>query len=240
VALAPSLRHRPVAADDLTAAEFVEAVLAAARAGVEPEESVQADGTRSCRFLCTTPAAMVPSKLAEVARRFGLSVDAPEEGLVVLVRPVSGPRRTVEGELWVAVRRAEAGPETAAAAGVQGDLGDAARRDVLRAVPGVLAAVRGALESFRDRRAHPRYPVGFPVRIHPLGPDGVAGAAADGVCEDVSAGGARVLTRAAVPRGRVYLEFVTVEGVAGYALLAPVVRSARDPEGNRFACRFGG
>ena len=44
----------------------------------------------------------------------------------------------------------------------------------------------------------------------------------------------------AVPGGRVYLEFRSIEGVAGNALLATVVRSAPGPAGHRIACRFRG
>lgn len=239
VALAPTLRGRPARALDLTPAEFVEAVVAAARDAAEPPP---ADGTRSCRFLCSTPAALLPGKLAEVSRRFALSVEAPEPDLVLLRRAVYGAQwgasRAAEGELWVAVRRAEVGPDTAASAGLTGELSDAVRRATLPAVPGVLVAVRGALENVRERRAHPRYPAGFPVRVHPVRPDGSIGPGEDGLCEDVSAGGALVLTRATVPGERVYLEFRTVEGVAGYALLAAVARAARDRDGHLTACQF--
>jgi hypothetical protein len=227
----------------LSAAAFVEAVVEAARTEAEPSASADDDGTRSCRFLCTTPATLLPQRLAETAKRYGLSVVTPEPGLVVLHRVVYGPAAwgtpgTADGELWVAVRRAETGPETAAAAGLQGNLSDATRRDTLRAVPGVLAAVRGALENFQERRTHPRYTAGFPVRIHPVGPDGSVGSAEDGLCEDVSAGGVRILTRAAVPGERMYLEFRSIEGVAGNAVLAAASRSARGPEGHLIVCRF--
>jgi hypothetical protein len=242
VARVSTLRHRPACTNDLTAAEFVEMVVATARDEAEPPASVAADGTRSCRFLCSTPAPQLPRKLAEVAKQFGMSVETPELGLVVLRRTVSGPALRgglrAEGELWVTVRRAEVGPETSAAAGLQGDLSEAARQAPLRAVPGVLSAVRGALENFRERRAHPRYPAGFSARIHPVGPDGSIGPAEDGLCEDVSAGGVLILTRAAVPWEQMYLEFRSIEGIAGNALLASATRSARGAGGHLTVCQF--
>ncbi|MBY0513410.1 MAG: PilZ domain-containing protein, partial [Gemmataceae bacterium] len=100
------------------------------------------------------------------------------------------------------------------------------------------AAVRGALENMPERRAHPRYAAGFPVRMHLVNPDGTIGAAEDGVCEDVSAGGVRILTRGPVPADRMYLEFRSVEGVAGNAVLATVNRAGRAPGGHATACRF--
>jgi hypothetical protein len=223
----------------MTAAEFIEAVVDAARDVADPPAP---DGARACRFLCTTPAALLPQKLAAVARQFGLAVEVPEPGVVVLRRPVrpagAGYPRAGAGGLWASVRQAPDGPETAAAAGLIGEVGGPARQELLRAVPRLLAAVRGALENMREPRAHPRYPAGFPVRLHPVGPDGSVGAAEDGVCEDVSAGGARVLARAGVPEGQVYLEFRGLEGLEGIALLATVVRSTPGPTGHAVACRF--
>ena len=241
VAWVPRLRPRPARDGDLTVAEFVELVVEAARAeaGTPPPA---AGGSPSCRFLCTTPAAQLPLKLGSVAKQFGMSVEVTEPGVVVLRRPVGatvrGPRGAATGELWVSVCRAATGAEVIASAGLDGDLNEAARQGPMRAVPGVLAAVRGALENMRDRRAHPRYSVGFPVRLHPIGADGAIGAAEDGLCEDVSAGGVRILTRTGVPGERVYLEFRSIEGVAGNAVLATVTRSAPSRSGHILACRF--
>ncbi|MFO0798528.1 MAG: serine/threonine-protein kinase [Gemmataceae bacterium] len=242
VAFVPRLRPRPGRAGDQSAAEFIEAVVAAARyesAAGEPAP----DGTRSCRFLSTTSAAVLPAKLAGVARQFGMTVEAWESGAVLRRQLGAGGRGSAgaaAGELWVLVQRAEPSPETVATAGLAGTLTAADQRTYLAALPGVLAAVRGAVETLRDRRAHPRYAVGLPVRLHPVGADGSVGATEDGVCEDVSAGGVRILTRAAASWRRVYLEFRSIEGVAGNALLATVVRSGPGSGGHLIACRFMG
>jgi len=240
VAFVPRLRPRPGRAGDLTAAEFVEAVVAAARYEGGADEPA-ADGTRSCRFLCTTPAAMLPSKLTDVARQFGMTVEEWDGGAVLrraVGRSGRGFSGEAPGELWVLVQRAAPSPETVATAGLAGELTAADQRTFLGALPGVLAAVRGAVETLRDRRSHPRYAVGLPVRLHPLGTDGLVGSAEDGVCEDVSAGGVRILTRTAASWRRVYLEFRSIEGVAGNAMLATVVRSEPGPGGHLLACRF--
>jgi hypothetical protein len=238
VAFVPRLRPRPALAGDLTPAEFVETVVAAARSEAGADE-VPADGTRSCRFLCTISASMLPPKLTGVARQFGMTVEEWDSG-AVLRRPVGGRSFSAPapGELWVLIQRAAPGPETVATAGLAGDIPAADQRSLEAALPGVLAGVRGAVENLRERRSHPRYAAGLPVRLHPVGDDGTVGAAEDGVCEDVSAGGVRVLTCAATPVRKVYLEFRSIEGVAGNALLAKVVRSESGPGGHVVACRF--
>lgn len=240
VAFVPRLRPRPGRAGDLSAAEFVAAVVAAARYEGGAEEPA-ADGTKSCRFLCTTPPALLPSKLTNVARQFSMTVEEWEGG-AVLRRPLGRSGRgftgPAPGELWVLVQRAVPSPDTVATAGLAGELTASDERTYLAALPGVLAAVRGALESMRERRVHLRYSSGLPVRLHPVDSDGSVGAAEDGLCEDVSAGGVRVLTRAAASWRRVYLEFRSIEGVAGNALLATVVRSESGPGGHLVACRF--
>ena len=240
VAFVPRLRPRPNRAGDLSAAEFVEAVVGMARSEFVADEP-PADGTRSCRFLCTTPETLLPSKLTGVAQQFGMSVEEWEGG-AVLRRAIGRTGRSFSaaapGELWVLVQRAAPSPETIATAGLAGELTPADEKTFTNALPGVLSAVRGAVETLRDPRSHPRYLTGFPVRLHPLGADGFVGAAEDGVCEDVSAGGVRILTRSAVSWRRVYLEFRSIEGVAGNALLANVVRSEPGSGGHLLACRF--
>ena len=231
VAWVPRMRPQPARAGEVTAVEFIDAVVEASRAEA-------GDGAWSCRFMCTTSDERLPQKLAGVARQFGLTVETPAPDAVLLRRTLtgmsgSGAHRASGGELWVSVRRPGAGPEIVATAGLEG-----ATAAAQRALPGVLAAVRGALENARERRIHQRYPTGLPIRIHIVGTDGSVGGSEDGVCEDVSAGGVKMLTPPVSVGKRVYLEFRTVEGVAGNALLADVVRSSVGPGGLSVACRF--
>jgi serine/threonine protein kinase len=238
VAWAPTLRPRPSRDGELTAADFIERVVATAKA--ESKLAEEPAGTHSCRFLCNTPDAHLPQKLSDMAKRFGMSMESPEPGVVVLRRTVHGQAiRGVRaaGELRVSVRRAAGGFETTASAALRGDPGGAAGKDALRAVPGLLAAVRGALENLREQRAHPRFQADFPVRIHIIADESV-GEFEDGLCEDISAGGIGILTRTEIAEGRVYLEFRSIEGVAGNALLATVVRRSHGPKGHITTCRF--
>jgi serine/threonine protein kinase len=239
VSRVPALRPRPTREGDLTSAEFVAAVVAAA---TPAPAAAPADGSQVVRFLSTIPTAIVPHKLVMVAEPFGLSVEKSDTGAAVLRRKapppvVRGVPSISPGGLRVDVRRDDSG-EVIVSAGVYGAPDDAFRREAVLIIPDVLARVRRELENVHERRAHPRFPAGFPVRVHPVLADGTVVAAEDGHCEDVSAGGVRFVTRAALPVSRVYLEFRTIEGVAGNAVLAGVLRSTPTPGGHLTVCRF--
>jgi hypothetical protein len=135
------------------------------------------------------------------------------------------------GGLRVVVRRsARAVGEVKVTAGVYGSP-DATFRWVARLdVPQILESIRHELENVRERRAHPRFPASFPVRVYLVYPDGVVEGPVGGGCEDVSAGGIRFVTPTPVPTEQMYLEFPGMLPVAGQGLLAGLLRVRPDAE----------
>jgi len=245
------LTQRQTAPGDLTVARFVSAVLkAAAPPPVSPVGAAGAmDEPQVCRFLCTSPAALLPLKLAMVAERWQLTPEYPEPGWAVLRRTAYGvaagaPRGSPlvpVGGLRVVVRRGTRGVgEVKVTAGVYGSPDDTFRWVARLDIPQILDSIRRELENIHERRAHPRFPATFPVQVYSVYPDGVVEGPLGGGCEDVSAGGIRFVTPTPVPTEQMYLEFPGMLPVAGQGLLAGLLR-VRPDAGKRYVAvgRFG-
>jgi hypothetical protein len=227
----------------LTPHEYVSAVVRAA-AGAPHADRDQPAADLACRFLSTLPAAMVPLKLALVAETWGMTVEPPGPGRVVLRREAPPePKKPGKGD----PRPAPPGPppvfevtvhrpvppsaEYTATGVVVGPLTDAFALQALADLPQVLAAVRGQLQNLAERRRHPRYAAALAVRVYPLYEDGVVGPPVAGGCVDVSVGGIRFRTPDEVRTARLYVEFPDVGAVAGQAVYVRVIRTGREPGG---------
>jgi hypothetical protein len=107
-------------------------------------------------------------------------------------------------------------------------------------LPQILDDVKCLLQNQDERRAHPRYPASFPVRVFPLYSDGDVGPPIAGRCEDISMGGVRIAIPAPIRTQRMFVEFQEVGTVAGLAVYARHLRTHTAPEGKGAiaVCRF--
>jgi len=250
--LAEAQSDLPTPVPDLTPQQFVDAVVdaAAAAAAVGPGAGNVPGAEFTCQFLCTLPAGMVPLKLVVVAERWGFAGQQLDDTRVVLWRDAvvdhSRPDRD-ESKPRAEIMLHIPSPPSATITVTAGLYGTFKKhymktfaQNARAELPEVLEQIRAQLQNQDERRAHPRHPAGFPIRVFPLYPDGTVGEWLEGRCEDVSLGGVRFTTAVPVPTDRLYLEFGNVPAVEGYALYTRLLRSAAGPLGRGAVnvCRF--
>ncbi len=242
---------------DIGSAKFVAAVVGAAEMAspLGPDE-MQPDGTHKCRLLSTMPAAMVPYKLVIVAERYGLAAQQRDPSTIAMWRE-SMPQPRKPGSVWAEPAPLKVGfeiviqvptppaVEITVTGSFRGSPDEEFKRKAEQDIPAIMGEIRGILQNVDERRAHPRYPVDFPVRVFPLYSDGVIGPPIDGRCQDLAVGGVRFVTPEPVPAGRIFVEFPGVRDVAGFAIYVRVLRAGLGPDGKgvstvgRFPIRGG-
>ena len=237
-----------VPAPDLSAREYVEAVVRAAAEAATPmpEFGHAKEEGLSRRFLSTLPAGMIPLKIVIVAERWGFSAQQLDARRIVLWRDaVIDPHRPErdESRTRVEVMVLLPTPPSAEITAVGGLFG-APRADFAKnareELPAILDEIRAQLQNQDERRMHPRFAAPFPVRVFPLYSDGDVGAPVVGRCMDVSAGGVRLKCEAPIKTERMFVEIQDVPATAGMAVYARLLRSAPAPTGGGAitVCRF--
>ena len=214
---------------------FAEAVVTAAAGGgyvphVPGDVGRLADGGWVCQFPSTVPATVVPLKLSVVREQWGVTVEQPEPGWLVL-RRVAGGGGLFGGkkfgfETTIALPPAgRAVGEVTAATRLFGVPDQKFTRDALDLMPKLLADVRGQLGNVQDRRRNPRLASGATITLYPVHGDGGIDDAVAATCRDVSAGGLGFATAAPLPTKYVYAVFPGVTATVGQAVLLRLVRA---------------
>lgn len=213
---------------------FAEAVVTAAGGGgyvphIPGDVGRLADGGWVCRFPSTVPAAVAPLKLGVVRDRWGVAVEQPEAGRIVLRRTAGGggyfSGKKYGFEVTIALPPVgRAVGEVAAAAHLFGTPDPKFVNDALDLMPKLLADVRAQLGNVQDRRKHPRVACDAAITLYPIHGDGGVDAAVPARCRDVSAGGLGFVTAAPLPAKYVYAVFPHVTATAGQAVLLRLVR----------------
>ncbi|HSQ56593.1 MAG TPA: hypothetical protein VLM40_12695, partial [Gemmata sp.] len=238
----------PQAKAEMSTSAFVTAVVQAAIEVTTPERQIASpQDAQKRRFLCTLPPAMIPLKLAVVAERWGLALQKPDHLRMILTRetPVTEPRRADRSDpnprpevvVWLPIPPSA---QITLIGTVQGSPVAPGAFKAAEDLPAILDEIRMQLQNQDERRAFPRFPARFPIRIFPLYSDGEIGPPVAGHCEDVSMGGVRVKTLAPVRTERMFVEFQEVGTVAGLAVYAKHLRTLAAPTGQGFftVCRF--
>ncbi len=188
------------------------------------------DGSWVCQFPSTVPSAVVPLKLAVVRERWGVSLEQPEAGLVVMRRTAggggffSGKKFGFEARIVLPPVGRAVGEMTATAQ-LFGTPDLKFARDSMDLMPKLLVDIRTQLANVQDRRRSPRVEYGSPITIYPVHSDGGIDTAVQGRCRDVSLGGLGFTTAAKLPTKYAYITFPGVTATVGQALLARLIRT---------------
>jgi PilZ domain len=106
------------------------------------------------------------------------------------------------------------------------------------AIVRIMEAIRGQLNTVRDRREDPRVPAEIPLFLFPLHSDGRVDVAVPGTSVDVSAGGLALRADSVPPCKYLYVAFETIPRVEGLALLARTVRRKERHDGTYISGSF--
>ncbi|MBN9521505.1 protein kinase [bacterium] len=250
------LRGREAAPPDLPPDDLVRAVVSAASPAEKPAPSgVVAADSWSCRFLSSIDPRVAKVKLNVLLDEGGLvHVDARAETRVVIKRLAPLPPQQSQlfsfgrkppppepAGLEVVVTLPESGlavGEVTAEARLFGSPPPAFLPEARAQVAAVLKGVREQLGNVPERRKHPRYAADFPVVVFPVHHDGRVETPLSGRCRDVSAGGLALTLGTAPTTKYAYVSFEDVRGTSGLAVLAQVIRSAREGNGVLVAGRY--
>jgi serine/threonine protein kinase len=104
--------------------------------------------------------------------------------------------------------------------------------------PKMLTQARDQLQNVGEKRADTRWPSSARVHAYPVGADGEVGKPVEGICRDISPRGLRFSAEHAPDPGYAYLHFPEAPGLAGFVLLAKIVRVYADEEENVVAAVF--
>jgi serine/threonine protein kinase len=193
-----------------------------------------ADGTWVCQFPTTVPNAVVPLKIAVLREQWGVTMDQPEPGRLILKRS-SG-----SGGLWgsfsgkkpggfeVTIRLPSSGRvvgEVAVAGGLFGTPDREFARQAMDLIPQLISQIRRELKNVEDRRRHARLSGRFGVTLYPIHADGGVEGAIKARCRDVSFGGLCVATESPLSTKYAYATFDGVGPAAGQAILVRFLRS---------------
>jgi serine/threonine protein kinase len=241
----------PVPKAAISPYQYAEAVVeAASRLAAPPPDPATPGAEFTARFLCTMPGPMAVLNLVIVAERWGFAGQQIDDRRVVLWRDaVVNPTKLERDESRA---RAEvmfhlpAPPSSTitVAAGLYGVFDKphmkTFAKNAREELPQILEEIRTQLQNQIERRAHPRYPATFPIRVFPLFPDGRIGAPIAGQCEDVGLGGLRFVTPTRVPTERLYVEVQQVAAVTDHALYTRLLRTTPAPNSRGLVsvCRF--
>lgn len=214
---------------------FAEAVLAAAAGGghaphVPGDVRRLASGGWVCQFPTTVPASVVPLKLAVLRDGWGVSIEQPDPGRLVL-RRTAGGGGLFGGKkfgLEVTVALPPAGRpvgQITAAAQLFGTPDRKFERDAQVLLPNLLEDIRGQLGNVQDRRKSPRLASGATVTVYPLHNDGGVDPAIPARCRDVSLDGLGLITAVPLPTKCVYVTFPDASAASGQAILVRLTRT---------------
>ncbi len=213
---------------------FAEAVVAAAGGGgyvphIPGDVGRLADGGWVCQFPSTVPAAVVPLKLAVIREQWGVTLEQPEPGRLLLKRVgggggfFGGKKYGFEATITLPAAGRAVG-EVTVAARLFGTPDQKFMNDALDLMPKFLADVRAQLGNVQDRRKNPRVSFGAAITLYPVHGDGGIDAAVSAKCRDVSATGLGFATAAPLPTKYVYAVFPGVTATVGQAVLVRLVR----------------
>ena len=213
---------------------FGEAVLAAAAGGayvphIPGDIGRLSDGGWVCQFPSTVPAAVVPLKLSVVREHWGVTMEQPEAGQLVLRRVgggggfFGGKKFGFEARVILSAAGRAVG-EITVAANLFGTPDQKFINDSLDLMPKLLTDVRTQLCNVQDRRKSPRVACGTAITLYPVHGDGGIDAAVSARCRDVSAGGLGFMTAAPLPTKYVYVVFPGITATVGQAVLVRLVR----------------
>src|SRR5262249_45489816 len=104
--------------------------------------------------------------------------------------------------------------------------------------PQMLTQARDQLQNVGEKRADTRWPSSARVHAYPVGADGEVANPVEGVCRDISPRGLRFSVDNAPAPGYAYMHFPDAPGLAGFVLLAKIVRVYADEEQNVVAAVF--
>jgi hypothetical protein len=226
---------------------FVRYVMAAAAAGgqlplMPGDVGRLADGTWTCQFPSTVPAAVVPLKLTAALSRWGLDPEQPDANTLML-RRVAGGGGLFGGKKYgyEVTIRFPAGGATAGEVTVLGRLFGNQDHKLAREAPDVmpklLADIRAELGNVADRRKQPRVAYDRTVTLYQIHSDGRVGQAVQARCRDVSSGGLGF----AAPKLHtkyVYAAFDGATGTRGHAILMRLMWMQRGAEEYAYGAQF--
>jgi hypothetical protein len=188
-----------------------------------------------CQFPTTIPATVLPMKIGVIRETWGLTVEQPESGRLVLRYSCA-----VGGGLWGAISRKKPTgfeitirfPPPGRMVGeltVTGQVFGTPDSDFLAkaqtAIPDLIMEIRRELKNVEDRRKHPRVAAGFAVTLYPIHSDGGIDVPLHCRCRDVSLGGLCLATDAPPPTKYHFAAFDEVELTSGQAILVRLVRT---------------
>ncbi|MDY3554264.1 serine/threonine-protein kinase [Gemmata sp. JC717] len=226
---------------------FAAAVVGAAAGGyvshVPGDVNRLPDGGWECRFPTTVPVSVVPLKLAVLRESWGVSVEQPDPGRLVLKRTVGG------GGLFGGKKFGFEVTVTLPPAGRPiGEIGTTAQlvgtpdpkfaRDSERILPELLGDIRGQLCNVQDRRKTQRIAAGGVLTVYPLHGDGGVDPAVEGRCRDVSLGGLGFATPVPVATKYAYIAFPNVGPAAGHAVLVRLLRAQHTGREHVFGAQY--
>jgi hypothetical protein len=146
-------------------------------------------------------------------------------------QPRGTPLTPKSGVEIVISHPAQAGMEYTATGAPFGPATPEVEQKMLEDVPAILEQIRRQFQNVDERRSRQRFAATFPLRVYPLYSDGVVGAPIAGECRDVSEDGVRFVTPLPVRTEQLYLEFLQVTAVSGFAILLRTIRAGIDASG---------
>ena len=190
-----------------------------------------ADGTWVTQFPSTVPQQVIPHKLGVLRDTWGLTVEASDNGRVVLRKSASqGLWGSLSGKkhgLEVVVRLPQQGKtagEVLATGTTFGTPDPQFQKVATDLLPKILTDVRRELQNVEDRRKHPRVAIALPLTVYPIHADGSVDSQILARTKDISAGGLCFTTALPLPTKYMYVVFDGVAEVAGLAVLARLMR----------------
>ncbi|MBP3957333.1 protein kinase [Gemmata sp. G18] len=227
---------------------FAEAIMHAASGGgyvphIPGDIGRLIDGSWVCQFPSTVPTPVVPLKLSVVRERWGVSLEQPEAGLIVMRRTAggggffSGKKFGFEATIVLPPAGRAVG-EITATAQLFGAPDQKFARDSMDLMPKLLVDVRTQLANVQDRRKNPRIAYGAQVTVYPVHSDGGIDAAVPARCRDVSLGGLGFTTTVKLPTKYAYVVFPSVTATVGQAVLVRLIRTQSSMRESVYGAQF--
>jgi eukaryotic-like serine/threonine-protein kinase len=242
--------HSRVKVNVPSAADYVESIAFHANGGRDPKELAypqrRGDGSWFLRFPIRQIAGVARLKMEVLAEEWNADLKSPDPAVFMARQYTDSPKawtRTTgkRSGIEVVLRLPDPNRVTGQVEATGGLFGEhtpegarTARGNLIR----MLNELRKHMQNVEERRQAIRVPTDMPVRIFPVGKDGVYEPAVDARCRDVSTGGLCCVTRSSLGTSYVYAVFPTVPAVSEYAVLTRITRSAPEVDGTLLAGRF--
>lgn len=218
--------------------------LVTAATGVPDSLGRLPDGTWKCRIRCTHPIGAARHKLESLRCDDWFDELTEHNPQTLRLRRFAatgilsrfGGRKT--GLELLAAWPGGNGGEIELTAKFFGDPDGKFCRSMAESMPRIFDEFRLILKSGDERRKDARLAAEFGIRVFPMRDNGEILATIEGTCRNVSAGGVAFAARQPIPTRYAYIEFTSIAGLAGLAILTKLIRSQPVPGEQLFAGRF--